>query len=97
MCEGCYPRLVPGSRVYSCIYLQIVVVVFGACVISGVLLLSKFVRERVACVSDYVPYVFGALFVCLIRRDGCCGLEYLSNFAGYMWWVLVRVVCFFRI
>ncbi len=33
-----------------------------------------------ACFSDYVPYSFGALLVCLFRRDRDGGMEYLINF-----------------
>ncbi len=62
-------------------------VVFEAFVISDVLFVSKLARYRVARFSDYVPNCFGALVVCLFRRNRDCGLEYLINFLVYVWWV----------
>ena len=67
-------------------------VVFGAFVVSDVLILSNLVRKRLANFSDYVPNCFGTLVTCLFRCDRNCGLEYLINFLVYAWWVWDRFI-----
>ena len=62
-------------------------VVFGAFVISDVLFVSKLVRRCLARFSDCIPNCFGALVVCLFRRDRDCGMDYLINLLVYVWWV----------
>jgi len=84
VCEGCYPRLVSGSRIYSCIYFWVVVAVFGAFVVAFIFFVSDFVYQRVTCFSNYVAYDFGALLVCFFHCERCVGLGYLVYYEVYM-------------
>jgi len=79
------------------VYLKVVMVVFGAFVITLVFFISDFVRQRVADFFYYYANVSGALVLCFYCCEGCCGFKYLGYLKVYVLWVEVCVIGYFRV
>ena len=78
-------------------YLKVIVVVFGAFVITLVFRISDYVRQRVAGFLYYCANISGALVLCFYCCEGCCGFKYLGYLEVYVYWVEVSVIGYFLV